>query len=107
MRNVEQLPVSGNMVVGFDENLQFVEGKTHLNPGDTLFLFTDGVNEAVNVGEEEFSYARLAASLEGTAGLMPQQVIRKVAADLASFVGEADQSDDITMLVLKRMGNVE
>jgi len=95
------LSYSGNMVVGFDESLTFTEGELQLHPGDTLFLFTDGVNEAINSDDEEFGYKRLEASLEKSADMTPQQIVEHVKADMAAFVGEEEQSDDITMLVLK------
>ena len=97
----EMLSYSGNMVVGFDESLTFTEGELQLHPGDTLFLFTDGVNEAINSDDEEFGYKRLEASLEKSADMTPQQIVEHVKADMAAFVGEEEQSDDITMLVLK------
>ena len=97
-----QLPNSGNMVVGFDDGMTFEEGELQLQHGDTLFLFTDGVSEAINTEMEEYGYQRLMASLEKTPDMTPQQVIEHVKEDLAAFVGEAEQSDDITMLALKR-----
>ena len=98
-----QLPISGNLVVGFDENMTFEENEVQLEKGDTLFMFTDGVSEAVNTQSEEFGYERLGASLEKTAQMTSQQIIDHVKEDLKAFVGEAEQSDDITMLVLKRL----
>ena len=98
----EQLPASGNMVVGFDEGMTYTEGQLQLHAGDTLFMFTDGISEAINTNFEEFGYERLEASLEKTADMTPQQIIDHVRTDLDGFVGEAEQSDDITMLVVKR-----
>ena len=97
-----QLPISGNLVVGFDENMTFEENEVQLQKGDTLFMFTDGVSEAVSTLSEEFGYERLGASLEKTAQMTSQQIIDHVKEDLKAFVGETEQSDDITMLVLRR-----
>ena len=98
-----QLPPSGNLVVGFDEGMTFEEGEVQLQHGDTLFLFTDGISEAVNTSFDEFGYERMEASLEKMTDKTPQQVVDRMKEDLAAFVGEAEQSDDITMLVLKRL----
>ena len=101
--STRQLPVSGNLVVGFDEGMTFEEGEVQLQRGDTLFLFTDGISEAINTSLEEFGYERMEASLEKMSGMTPQQIVDHMKEDLAAFVGEAEQSDDITMLVLKRL----
>jgi sigma-B regulation protein RsbU (phosphoserine phosphatase) len=73
-----------------------------LEPGETLVMFTDGVNEAMNIEHEEFGDDRLEASLRKCAGLDCQHIIDTVKADVAEFVGEAEQSDDITLFALKR-----
>jgi sigma-B regulation protein RsbU (phosphoserine phosphatase) len=83
--------------------MTFEENEVQLEKGDTLFMFTDGESEAVNTQSEEFGYERLGASLEKTAQMTSQQIIDHVKEDLKAFVGEAEQSDDITMLVLKRL----
>ena len=65
--------------------------------------FTDGVNEAMNKDYQEFGDDRLVASLQKCSGLNCQQIIDAVKADVASFVGEMEQSDDITLFALKRL----
>ena len=65
-------------------------------------MFTDGVTEAINTNFEEFGEARLEETLKKCASQSSQQTIEAITADMKAFVGEAEQSDDITMLVIKR-----
>jgi sigma-B regulation protein RsbU (phosphoserine phosphatase) len=69
-----------------------------------LFLFTDGVTEAFNASDEAYDEKRLEALLPKLAGKDSQSVIDGVLADVRDFVVDAPQSDDITMLVVKRKG---
>jgi len=100
---VTELPKSTDMMVGAFDGIEFHEYTLQLEHGDALVMFTDGVTEAMNEAKEEFGTARLVDTLEEVAMHNCQQIIESVKADIASFVGEAEQSDDITMLVLKRL----
>ena len=99
---VEVLPMPNNPFVGAVENMTYHEEKMQLEKGDTLYMFTDGVNEAVNESLEEFGDNRLEETLQKVTTHSCQEVIDAVTADVKAFVGNAEQSDDITMLVLKR-----
>ena len=101
--SVEALPMSKDPMVGAIEGLAYHEEKMKLEPGDTLFMFTDGVTEAMNTVFEEFGESRLEATLKGCSGKSCQEMIDAVSSDVKAFVGNAEQSDDITMLVLKRL----
>lgn len=94
--------MSTDPMVGAVEGLTFHENKLKLEKGDTLFMFTDGVTEAINAQMEEFGEDRLEATLKSCTNNNCQQMIEAVAYDVKNFVGEAEQSDDITILVLKR-----
>jgi sigma-B regulation protein RsbU (phosphoserine phosphatase) len=98
-----ELPMSQNPLMGAIEDLSYTEVKMKLEPGETLVMFTDGVNEAMNKDYQEFGDNRLAASLQKCAGQSCQQIIDSVKADVAAFVGEMEQSDDITLFALKRL----
>jgi sigma-B regulation protein RsbU (phosphoserine phosphatase) len=65
-------------------------------------MFTDGVNEAINSSNEEFGNARLDNIIRGLSNASSQQIIESVKDGIKEFVDGAEQSDDITMLVLKR-----
>lgn len=70
-----------------------------LRENDTLFIYTDGVSEAMNVANQEYGLERLTAALRK--GMVTGNAIECVCADLGEFVGGNEQSDDITMLVFK------
>ena len=100
--NVEVLPMPQDFLVGAIEGLEYHDNQMKLEPGDTLVMFTDGVNEAMNIDFKEFGDERFEATLKKCAGMDCQQIIDTVKADVAAFVGEAEQSDDITLFTLKR-----
>ncbi|MBR4899145.1 MAG: SpoIIE family protein phosphatase [Prevotella sp.] len=100
---VTALPMTGDAMVGAIDDLDFHEATTKLEKGDALVMFTDGVTEAVNTSFEEFGEKRLTATLEQLSKANCQQIIDSVKTDVAAFVGEAEQSDDITLLTVKRI----
>lgn len=97
-----ELPKSKNTVVGAFDDLNYLEDNLQLDHGDTLVMFTDGVNEAINSSNEEFGYERLDNIIRGLSNASSQQIIESVKDGIRNFVDGAEQSDDITMLVLKR-----
>lgn len=72
-----------------------------LLPGDAVFVFSDGVIEAMNVAEEFYGGERLKADLSAVAGLTPEEMVRSVKDRVDAFTGEAPKADDITMLALR------
>lgn len=102
---VTALPVQTNIVVGALGGRTFARETLTLKPGEALVLFTDGVTEAMDTADElygEDRLDRLLASLP--AGESPVAVIQAVVNDVIAFSGEKEQSDDITMLVLRTAG---
>jgi sigma-B regulation protein RsbU (phosphoserine phosphatase) len=83
------------------ENVKYHEYELELNAGDTLFVYTDGVPEATNTDEELYGTDRMIDTLNKNADAAPNELLTHLKADIASFVGEAPQFDDITMLALK------
>jgi sigma-B regulation protein RsbU (phosphoserine phosphatase) len=100
---IEVFPVPDNPIAGFFDELEFTEDKIRIEKNETLVLFTDGVNEAMSTSFEEFGDERLVATLEKSGSDNCQQIIDNIHSSLAEFVGEAEQSDDITLLVLKKL----
>jgi phosphoserine phosphatase RsbU/P len=84
-----------------DETTPYPSGRVSLQSGDLLFIFTDGVVEAVNNAEEEYGEARLLPCVLNTPSENADQTLRRVMADVNTFVGYARQHDDITCLVLR------
>jgi serine phosphatase RsbU (regulator of sigma subunit) len=72
-----------------------------LSPGDLLVFYTDGISETMNEGFDCYGEARLASVLEQYAHLPFEQLRSFIFADLNAFAGEADQHDDMTMILMK------
>lgn len=101
--SVSELPLSRNTIVGAFEGMEYGEDMLQLEQGDTLVMFTDGVTEAMDTAYKEFGAERLDSILRQQSGANSQQIIEAVKAGIKEFVGDAEQSDDITMLVIKRL----
>jgi sigma-B regulation protein RsbU (phosphoserine phosphatase) len=103
------MDVKRNFVMGGMDELDYVGQELTLEPGDKLFLYTDGVTEALSEDEELYGEERLLKCLnEMQADDMPLKEIQQhVQQDLQKHVGEAEQSDDITMLALSYSGQPE
>jgi len=85
----------------FTENeVPYESGRTQLQPGDLLFVFTDGVVEAVNEAGDEYREVRLLSCLDAPSQ-NADEVLQRVMKGVNSFVGYARQHDDITALVLR------
>ena len=102
--DVSPLPMTGGMAVGVMPGMPYDENAVTLAPGDTMFLYTDGITEAMNVDQEEFTEARLEAVLAEGRDLPVDSVLENVTSAVVKFVGEAEQSDDITCVVLRYDG---
>jgi sigma-B regulation protein RsbU (phosphoserine phosphatase) len=98
----EELPVSDNLIVGALKGIQFKENALQLDHGDTLVMYTDGVPEAMKPTREVFGMKRFGNTLSGLIGKSSQEVVETVKAEVANFIGDDEQSDDITLLVVKR-----
>ena len=84
--------------VAFMEDLKYRQNAIHLDPGDRLFVYTDGVPEATNADNELFGNERLLAALNRNAEAGPAELVPAVKKEIDEFVGDAPQFDDITML---------
>jgi len=100
---IEQLPLSKDIVLGAIDGIEFHDYTLQLEHGDALVLYTDGVTEATNITFEEFGEGRLEDTLEDVALHNCQEIIEAIKSDVKAFAGEAEQSDDITILALKRL----
>ena len=74
----------------------------HLAPGDVLLMYTDGITEAQNAQEAFFDEERLLEIVRGALGRSAQDIQDEVMAQVGAFVGDAPQSDDITLMVVVR-----
>ena len=101
--STEQIPSTRSPLLGLFAAAQYKEDSIQLNHGDTLFMYTDGVSEAMNPDREELGNERLTGILTGCKDRNCQEVIDMVNRGITDFVRDAEQSDDITMLVVKRV----
>ncbi|MFA5117524.1 MAG: SpoIIE family protein phosphatase [Candidatus Omnitrophota bacterium] len=97
----EFLKVETGFVLGPMQNFKFKAGKIKLDHGDCLFLYTDGVTEAMNPQKEFFSEKRLQKALSGLKGKSIAEIVFALRNEIRDFVKEEPQSDDITMLVFR------
>ena len=99
---VEQLPMDGQFMVGAFVEEEYVDRTLQLEHGDMLVMFTDGVTEAMDSVGRQFGTDRLNRILSGVPEKTSQEIVEAVKAGIAEFVEDAEQSDDITMLVVRR-----
>ena len=86
------------------EGIRFREHSFELFPGDSLFVYTDGVTEATNAGNQLFGTDRMLSGLNIKPDADPQTLLRNVKLEIDGFVGGAPQFDDITMMCLQYSG---
>jgi sigma-B regulation protein RsbU (phosphoserine phosphatase) len=96
---------TGGMVLGLFEHADFDEETVHLQAGDVVVAFSDGVSEALNEAGEEFTDQRLLESINANRGGTPQQLLDGLLADVRAFCGGATPSDDVTIVVVRFDGS--
>ncbi|MBR3745561.1 MAG: serine/threonine-protein phosphatase, partial [Selenomonadaceae bacterium] len=102
----EFLDVEKNFVLGPMDGISFAEQKISLKRGDLLFVYTDGVTEALNVKNEEYLPDRLIKFMNSTDCRVDlQTLLKNIRGDVSAHVGEAEQSDDITLFALRFNGS--
>ena len=97
---------SGFVLAGM-EGVTYVRHKLRMEPGDVLFLYTDGVTEMNDAAGSLYGEERLKALLDGSGEAAPEKLAEAVMKDIRQFQGRAEQFDDVTMLVIAYMGDTE
>ena len=100
--SLESLSETGGLPLGLFDGRPYVGTMTQLRPGDSVFLFTDGVTEANNFALDDFSDERLADVLRSVAHRSCEEIVMTVNNEVLAFAAGAPQSDDITMMSLRR-----
>ena len=104
----DELPIqienTGGMALGVFEDAVFATKELQLRKGDTFYLYTDGINEAMDVDNNEFTYQRMEDILKKIKDKFPKEIIEETLSEVEKFTIGAEQSDDITLLVLKYLG---
>ena len=95
------LPVKRDFVLAGMENVKYRETETTLRGGDMLYLYTDGVTEAINRTNLLYSEVQLLADINKHRERSPEELLTCLKTDIDDFVNGAEQFDDITMLALQ------
>ena len=99
-KRFEYLKTKPNLLLAWKENINYRNEEIYIEPGDRLFLYTDGVTESTNNSNELYGEERLKAFLNSNIELGAEETIKKVKEDIDKFTGNVEQFDDITMLEL-------
>ena len=99
-----QIESTGGIALGVMEEMEFESATFTASKGDSIFLYTDGVNEAMNEADEEYSYERLEDYLKENSTGSITDMVNKNLESVKEFAGAAPQSDDITVLALRYLG---
>lgn len=100
---VETLPIAGGMVLGIEETGRYDTGRATLEPGDLMVLYSDGVTEAENAREEFFGDDGLETALRAAVGTDEAAAVGTIVASVRAFADGWQQSDDLTIVVLRRV----
>jgi sigma-B regulation protein RsbU (phosphoserine phosphatase) len=94
-------------VIGGMEGIRYKEYELQMNPGDKLFVYTDGVPEATDADNELFGTERMTDALNTVKDADPEHVLSGVRRAVDAFVKDAEQFDDLTMLCIEYRGQKE
>ena len=86
------------------DGVRYRDYEIQLEPGAKLFVYTDGVSEAVNKDLEQFGTERILESLRSSEEGAPREILEAVNQSVKEFVGGAPQFDDLTMMCVEYRG---
>ena len=106
-KKVESIPCVANLPLGILGGFEYQEQEAKMAVGDTLFLYTDGLTEAENNAHEQFGEKRMMSIVESRKSKeeSPQELIEAMQQAVAEFVGNAEQSDDLTMFAIRLLNS--
>jgi serine phosphatase RsbU (regulator of sigma subunit) len=107
MRNGEEYEIlkdKHRLPLGAMKDMTYDSYMLHLDPGDCLYVYTDGIPDAININEEEYGLERTLNALNMFKDSSMEGLLQGVKASQDDFVGEADQFDDITMIGFRYNG---
>ncbi|MGM9938056.1 MAG: SpoIIE family protein phosphatase [Candidatus Ornithomonoglobus sp.] len=102
--SVEYFKSPSGFVLAGMEGIQYSKNELQLYPGSMIYLYTDGVTEATDANEQMYGDERLKSILISLSGADTEAVCKAVKSDVDTFVGDAPQFDDMTMLCLEYKG---
>lgn len=98
-----ELLTAGGPVLGILPNITYAGGRTRLEPGDLLVMYSDGVSEAPNIKDEEFGEEAVGQIAAACLGRTADEVLMEIARQLRAFLGECSPTDDVTMVVARKL----
>ena len=101
---VKFMDVAPGFVLAGMEDVKFKQGEMKFNKGDKIFLYTDGATEATNINKELYGDNRLLECLKKQKDKNAKDALHSVRADIDKFVGDAEQFDDLTLMVFDYLG---
>lgn len=101
-RMLTELTATGIML-GFDDSRRLEQRAVKLEPSDFVVFYTDGVTEAMNEQYDQYGEERLRDLIHANSSASPSEILRSLRDSLAGFVGNRAQSDDITIVIAKRL----
>ncbi len=102
-RESRRLEKSGLLLGAFEE-AQYESGRIEMADGDVLTIFSDGISEAVNAGDEEFGEERICKAVCECRDFPAREIIDRIVAGVRKFTGDLPQRDDMTLVVVRRLG---
>ena len=101
-KKVTMLDVNPNLPVGIMHDWKYIAQEKLIEPNSAIFLYTDGLTEAENINQQLFGEKRLIDVIQQVEStLQPHTFIEHIFENVKQFVGEADQSDDLTMMAVR------
>ena len=103
-QKVRALPVKPHLPLGVVDDMIYTTQEDFLAKGEMVFLYTDGLTEAKDMKHEQFGLKRVESVLETfveQGGIPTEALIHTISEKVAAFVGDAEQSDDLTLLAIQ------
>ena len=97
----DQLPAKANLPIGLFDDFRYEQQDMTLEAGDMLFLYTDGLTEAMNPARQQFTLNRLMTILGNSTELSPEELLTRMSDEVRRFAAGAEQSDDLTMMAIR------
>jgi sigma-B regulation protein RsbU (phosphoserine phosphatase) len=98
-----EIPSDSDLIIGVSPDYDYTVREVNLTGGELLFLYTDGITEALDESGQCFGAERLRGLLGSCLGLNVREILKRVVTALTDFRGAAIQTDDITALILRAM----
>ena len=92
----------GGLPVGMMKGISYQEAPVSFNPGDVLLIYSDGITESINEGDEEFGEERLIEVMQHNLQRSASGIRDRIDEALSRFVGTMAPVDDMTLMIIKR-----